>query len=55
MEPKRIHEMFNSFGKKYFRRLMLYGLGGFVFGINVYIGISLTALKAASQFIGKEK
>lgn len=55
MEPKKIHEMFNSFGEKYFSRLMLYGFGGFVFGINMYIGFGLTALKVISGLIGKEK
>ena len=55
MEPERIHEMFNSFCEKYFRRLMLYGFGGFVFGINVYIGMSLTALKVVSQLASKER
>jgi len=55
MEPKKIHEMFNSFGEKYFSRLMLYGFGGFVFGINMYIGFGLTALKAISGLFGKEK
>lgn len=55
MEPKKIHEMFNSFGEKYFSRLMLYGFGGFVFGINMYIGFGLTALKTISGLFGKEK
>lgn len=55
MEPKKIHEMFNSFGEKYFSRLMIYGFGGFVFGINMYIGFGLTALKAISGLFGKEK
>ncbi len=54
MEPKKIHEMFNSFGEKYFRRLMMYGFGGFVFGINMYIGIALTTLKIISQLNQKE-
>lgn len=55
MEPKKIHEMFNSFGEKYFSRLMLYGFGGFVFGINMYIGFGLTALKVISGLFNKEK
>ena len=49
MEPERIHQMFNSFGEKYFRKLMLYGFGGFVFGINMYVGFSLTGLKILSE------
>ncbi len=54
MEPEKIHKMFNSFGEKYFRRLMIYGFGGFVFGINVYIGMSLAALKVVSKLINKD-
>ncbi len=54
MEPEKIHKMFNSFGDKYFRRLMIYGFGGFIFGINVYIGMSLTALKIVSQLTSKD-
>ncbi|MEL7648266.1 MAG: DUF445 family protein [Sedimentibacter sp.] len=53
MEPRKIHEMFNSFGEKYFCRLMLYGLGGFVFGINMYVGFGLTALKSLSGLFRK--
>ncbi|MDD4436750.1 MAG: DUF445 family protein [Tissierellia bacterium] len=49
MEPKKIHQMFNSFGEKYFRKLMLYGFGGFIFGINMYVGFSLTGLKILSE------
>jgi len=44
MEPKKIHEMFNSFAGKYFKRLMIYGFGGFVFGINTFVGLTLTGL-----------
>jgi len=43
--------MFNSFGEKYFRRLMLYGFGGLVFGINMYVGFALTGLKILSETI----
>ncbi len=55
MEPKKIHEMFNSFGEKYFRRLMLYGFGGFVFGINMYTGFALTTAKIVSELTGDKK
>lgn len=55
MEPEKIHEMFDSFAGKYFKRLMLYGLGGFVFGINVYVGFSLTLLKIISELVKKNK
>jgi len=51
MEPEKIHLMFNSFGEKYFRKLMLYGFGGFVFGINIYVGFVLTGLKILSETI----
>ena len=53
MEPKKIHEMFDSFGGKYFKRLMIYGLGGFVFGINMYVGMALTLLKILSELVKK--
>ena len=49
MEPEKIHQMFNSFGERYFRKLMLYGFGGFVFGINMYVGFALTGLKIVSE------
>jgi hypothetical protein len=55
MEPEKIHEMFNSFAGKYFTRLILYGFGGFVFGINMYIGLGLTALKIAGETVFKKK
>jgi len=55
MEPKKIHEMFNSFGEKYFKRLMLYGFGGFVFGINMYVGLGLTSAKVISELFKNKK
>ena len=55
MEPEKIHEMFNSFGEKYFRKLMLYGFGGFVFGINMYAGFALTCAKVVSELFNKKK
>ncbi|MFA9422902.1 MAG: DUF445 family protein, partial [Sedimentibacter sp.] len=55
MEPEKIHEMFNSFGEKYFRSLMLYGFGGFVFGINMYVGFALTSVKLVSELFNKKK
>jgi len=55
MEPEKIHQMFNSFGEKYFRKLMLYGLGGFVFGINLYVGFALTGLKILSEVFKKDR
>jgi len=55
MEPKKIHEMFNSFADKYFRRLMIYGLGGFVFGINAYIGLFLSGLATINKLFHKSK
>jgi len=55
MEPEKIHQMFNSFAGKYFRKLMLYGFGGFIFGINTYVGMSLTSLKILSEVKNKVK
>jgi len=55
MEPKKIHEMFNSFMGKYFTRLKIYGVWGFVFGINVYIGLTLTILKFIGETFNKFK
>lgn len=55
MEPEKIHKMFNSFGEKYFNRLILYGFGGFVFGINMYVGFTLTALKVLSEIINRKE
>ena len=55
MEPEKIHQMFNSFGEKYFRKLMLYGFGGFVFGINMYVGFALTGLKLISEIFKKDR
>lgn len=51
MDGKTIHEMFNSFAGKYFKTLMLYGLGGFVFGINIFTGILLSSIKLVSDKI----
>lgn len=53
MEPKKIHEMFNSFAGKYFKKLMLYGFGGFVFGINTYVGLILSGLTVINKKIHK--
>ncbi|WP_411682056.1 DUF445 family protein [Clostridium thailandense] len=39
MDPKEIEELFNSFAKKYFSKLKLYGVGGAVFGIHWIIGV----------------
>lgn len=54
MEPKKIHEMFDSFAGKYFKRLMFYGFGGLVFGINMYVGFTLTTLKILSELLSKK-
>lgn len=37
LNPREIHELFNSFAGKYFTRLKLYGLGGGVFGLHFSI------------------
>ena len=54
MEPKKIHEMFNSFAGKYFKRLMIYGFGGFIFGINTYVGLTLTGLTIINKKFNKK-
>lgn len=53
MEPEKIHDMFNSFAGKYFTRLKLYGFWGLVFGINMYVGFTLTGLKVISEVFNK--
>lgn len=54
MEPEKIHQMFDSFAGKYFTKLMVYGFGGFVFGINMYVGFTLTGLKIISEPFKKD-
>lgn len=53
MEPKEIEDLFNSFAKKYFNKLKLYGLGGAVFGLHWIIGVICAVLYAGSEM--KEK
>lgn len=48
MEPKEIEDLFNSFAKKYFNRLKLYGFGGAIFGIHWIIGVISAVLYAGS-------
>lgn len=47
LNPKEIHELFNSFAGKYFTRLKLYGLGGGIFGFH----FSIVALALIVHFI----
>ena len=54
MKPKKIHTMFNSFAGKYFRKLMIYGLGGAVFGINIIAGVILAAAYGIKNIIKRE-
>jgi len=54
MEPKKIHEMFNSFAGKYFKKLMIYGFGGFIFGVNTYVGLTLTSLTVIGKKFNKK-
>ena len=54
MEPKKIHEMFNSFAGKYFKKLMIYGFGGFIFGVNTYVGLTLTGLTVVGKNFNKK-
>lgn len=49
MKPEEIEDLFNSFAKKYFNRLKLYGLGGGVFGIHWMLGVIFTILYAGSS------
>ena len=44
MEPREIEEVFNSFAKKYFNKLKLYGLGGAVFGLHWIVGVATVIL-----------
>ncbi len=53
MKPRKIHTMFNSFAGKYFGRLMVYGLGGAVFGINIIAGAILAAAYGIKNIIKK--
>ncbi len=54
MNPRKIHTMFNSFAGKYFGRLMMYGFGGAVFGINIIAGVALAAAYGIKNIIKKE-
>lgn len=53
MEPREIEDLFNSFAKKYFNKLKLYGLWGAVFGIHWIVALITCALYAGSA--AKEK
>lgn len=53
MEPREIEDLFNSFAKKYFNKLKLYGLWGAVFGIHWIVGLVTCGLYATSA--AKEK
>ncbi len=55
MEPKEIEDLFNSFAKKYFERLKLYGLGGAIFGLHWIIGIASFALYSGHSIKDKMK
>ncbi len=55
MEPEKIHLMFDSFAGKYFKKLMLYGFGGIAFGINMYVGFTLTGIKIISELFNKDR
>lgn len=55
MEPKEIEDLFNSFAKKYFDRLKLYGFGGAAFGLHWAIGVITAVLYAGSEVKNKTK
>ncbi len=55
MDPKRIHEMFDSFAGKYFRQLKLYGILGGIFGINVFVGAAISASYGISKLKNKKE
>ena len=44
LNPKEIDILFNSFAGDFFNKLRIYGVWGFVFGINVGLSIILWAL-----------
>jgi uncharacterized membrane protein YheB (UPF0754 family) len=55
MNAKEIEDLFNSFAKKYFDRLKLYGFGGAFFGLHWIIGIVSFVLYGACGLKNKLK
>jgi|GEM_PF-3475148 Uncharacterized protein conserved in bacteria len=55
MNPREIEELFNSFAKKYFNKLKLYGLGGAVFGLHWIVGVVTFILYAGNGIKNKMK
>lgn len=49
MNPREIEELFNSFAKKYFNKLKLYGLGGAIFGLHWIVGVVTFILYAGNS------
>lgn len=55
MNAKEIEDLFNSFAKKYFNRLKLYGFGGAFFGLHWAIGVIAFVIYKASELKDKLK
>lgn len=55
MNPREIEELFNSFAKKYFNKLKLYGLGGAVFGLHWIVGVVTFILYAGNAIKNEMK
>lgn len=55
MSPKEIEDLFNSFAKKYFNKLKLYGLGGAIFGLHWIVGVAAFILYAGNSIKSKLK
>ena len=53
LNPREIHELFNSFAGKYFTRLKLYGLGGGIFGVHFFIVIAAFIIHFIEQYNGR--
>ena len=55
LNPKEIDILFNSFAGDFFNKLRIYGVWGFVFGINVGLSIILWALDLRYSKISSKK
>ena len=55
LNPKEIDILFNSFAGDFFNKLRIYGVFGFVFGINVGLSIVLWALDLRYSKVSSKK
>ncbi|EHJ02011.1 hypothetical protein CDLVIII_5537 [Clostridium sp. DL-VIII] len=55
LDPKEIDMLFNSFAGDFFSKLRLYGIFGFVFGINVGLSIILLGLDLRYSNVSSKK